>query len=97
MKTVIELASFKLREGVVEDNFLNVSIDFSEQFLATQKGLISRKLVKEGNIWSDVAEWEDMECAKKVSENMNSSKYALNYLSLIDFATITVHHMEVIQ
>lgn len=94
---VVELASFELANEISQEEFLEVSTLFQTDFVANQAGFIERKLIKSGEIWSDLVVWQNMDCAEAVSNQMGSSEFARKYGSMIKAGSVTVKHYEVFQ
>lgn len=56
--------SFKLKKGVLEEDFLVASEKCHDEVLSKQKGFISWDVLRDGDTWVDVVKWETMEDAK---------------------------------
>lgn len=95
---VLELAYFELNKEADESNFLKASEIFKRDFLAKQEGLISRQLVRSDyGKWCVVASWNNIENALSVVEKMKNNKISQDYLSYMDFSTVKIEHLFVIQ
>lgn len=100
MKTqkVLELAWFELNKGADESAFLKVSETFKRDFLEKQDGLISRQVVRsDDGRWCVVAYWDTLENARAVVEKMKDDKISQDYLSFMDFSTVKIEHLFVVQ
>lgn len=95
MNNVIEYASFKLVEGVNIESFLEASKQFQTEFVEKQKGMISRKLVQENELWADVVEWVSMDDALLCENNMGGNPVVGAYMSCISYETVVVHHFTI--
>lgn len=77
------IVSFKLNDGVSEEDFLVASDEIQEQFLSKCKGYITRQLMLIDGIWTDWIIWEtypDSENALKLSM---TNAAAIKFTSLI--------------
>ena len=83
MSKVVEIVFYKVNEGVTEKQLIKASDEFEEGFLSLQKGYVGRKLVRDGDTWSDVAFWESMEDA------MNAVKAFEHALTVEDPTVMT--------
>ena len=95
MSNVVELVSFKLKEGSSVADFLVASDKFNEDFVSKQKGYISRKLLNYGEVWSDLVIWETMEYAQNAAKAIHESPAAGVYLPFLDANSIEMHHHSV--
>lgn len=94
---IVELATFQLKENVDVNDFLKLSTQFQNEFVAKQAGFISRKLIRKEHTWCDLVIWESMDHATKVSENMGNNPASKSYGSNIKPGTIKVEHYEIYQ
>lgn len=94
---IVELASFKLKEEISLEFFLEVSNRFQKEFVSKQPGFIQRQLIKKDNIWCDLVIWESQESAEAVLSEMGQSEAAQSYGSMIEPGSVTVEHFEVYQ
>ncbi len=90
MSNAIEFASFKLKEGVSVSEFLLESDRFNSVFLSTQKGYISRKLLRDGEMWADSVLWETMEDIHSAYKNAAEDPAACEYISYMDEKSINI-------
>ena len=90
MANAVEFASFNLKKGASVSEFLLVSDRFNSVFLTTQKGYISRKLLRDGEMWADSVLWETMEDVHRAYKNVNEDAAACEYLSFMDKESIKV-------
>lgn len=95
---ILELASFKLKEGVNEAEFLNASEKFQKVFVEKQEGYVSRKLVcSNDGTWCDVVTWNTEENAHAVNKAMNENEIAQQYCSFMDFNSVEVKHLYIVK
>lgn len=97
MTKIFEFTSFKLKNNISESEFLKSASDFHKKFISIQDGIVSHKLVKNGDEWADIAEWRDILSVKSIEKNIASNNYAMNYLSFIDSETVNINHFEIIE
>jgi len=90
MANAVEFASFNLKKGASVSEFLLVSDRFNSVFLSTQKGYISRKLLRDGQMWADSVLWKTMEDVHRAYKNVNEDAAACEYLSFMDKESIKV-------
>ncbi|MCL2116400.1 MAG: hypothetical protein FWH29_09285 [Methanobrevibacter sp.] len=95
MSNVVEFVTFKLKKGASEPDFLLVSDKFNHEFLAKQKGYISRNLLVDGEIWADLVFWETMEDAKNAVKAFRKSEAAKEYMSFLNGPSCKLLHLSV--
>jgi len=95
MSNVVEFVSFNLKKGASVSDFLLASDKFNSVFLSAQKGYISRKLLRGGEMWADSILWETMEDALKAFETAEENAEACEYVSFMDQESINVLHLPV--
>gem|GEM_PF-602417 len=84
-KTVLEYAPFQVRDGVTEEEFLQMSSRLEKEFLITQPGFIRRELLRKGaNNWADLIYWKSEAEAKKAMKAAESNDVANRYFQLIE-------------
>lgn len=86
MSNAVEFVAFKLKKSVSEADFLPVSDKFNREFLAGQKGYISRKLLSKGDMWSDLVLWETEADHLNAMEASKSDTVAAEYLSMLNLS-----------
>lgn len=92
MSYVVELALFKLKEGVREEDFLHVSDKFQKGFIKLQKGYIKRELLVSGQTWADYIVWETMEDAQNAAAAFRTDKYAIEYMGCFQQSSVSLNH-----
>lgn len=90
MANTVEFASFNLKKGASVSEFLLVSDRFNRVFLSMQKGYISRKLLRDGEMWADSVLWETMEDVHMAYNNADGDAAASEYLSFMDEQSVKV-------
>lgn len=95
---VIEMAQFKMKVGVSEDEVLAASQEAQDGFLAKQKGYVSRELLKssEGE-WVDIVHWETMEDAQTAMNSFMGHPSTKKFGEVIDPSSIKMMHLEVVK
>lgn len=93
---VVELAQFKAKQGVSDDEVLAASQEAHDGFLAEQKGYVNRELLKsdEGE-WVDIVHWETMEDAQAAMQNFTGNPSTKKFVEVIDNSSIKMMHLEV--
>ena len=84
MSNVVELTLFYLKREVSVPDFLLASDKFQNEFISMQKGYISRKLLVNGETWTDLVVWETMEDVKNATKIIYENAAALEYIAFID-------------
>jgi hypothetical protein len=90
MANTVEFASFNLKKGAPVLEFLLVSDRFNSVFLTTQKGYISRKRLRDGEMWADSVLWETKEDVLRAYKNADEDAAACEYFSFIDEESVKV-------
>lgn len=83
MDYAIEYVAFKLKKGITAEAFIPVSDLFTDAFLKKQNGYISRKILRDGDIWADLVLWEDAASHIKAMEASKQDETAQAYLSML--------------
>ena len=100
---VVEFVTFKLKEGVTEQQFLNASDELNANFLSLQKGYINRKLIREENIWADIVLWETIDDAMNAmnvaqqSVVVESCPDYFEYFRLMEESSCEIKHLTVVK
>ncbi|HHI92957.1 MAG TPA: hypothetical protein ENK04_05490 [Gammaproteobacteria bacterium] len=82
---VIEMATIKLLPGKTEQDLLQASEKFQQDFVNGLKGFISRELVHvKDNEYADIVHWQSMEDAKAVLTQEMSSDACMGFFSLME-------------
>jgi hypothetical protein len=92
---IVEIAQFRLANGVSEQDFLREVEDVQNNFLSRQSGYIDRELLKSGEgQWIDIVHWSSMEKAQLVAEVMLKDPSALGFLQKIDPQSVDMMHLQ---
>ncbi|OAB40087.1 hypothetical protein [Paenibacillus glacialis] len=97
MSKVIEVAKFKLNEGVDVEVFLQASEEFNANFVSIQSGYITRNLVQENDVWADIVEWESMEDAVNCGRAMSGNGHIKNYMVCMKMESVEVNRFTAIR
>jgi len=85
---VVEISEFRLNAGADEEAFLEASQEMMNA-LKKQGGIVNRELLKaEDGLWIDLVHWENMDTAKSVANNVMKIPSCLEFLDMIDQASI---------
>jgi hypothetical protein len=92
---VVEMAIFKLRDGVTRDQLLRTVEPVSE-WAMRQPGFISRDLTysSDSDTWIDVLWWESLEAAHTAAEVALTSESCAPMFELIDMEAAQMLHGE---
>ena len=81
---VIEIAPFRVREGVTEARLLEASEAIQRDFLARQPGFVRRELARgEDGRWADVVYWADGPAAEAAMAAAAASPACRAYFELM--------------
>lgn len=76
--TYIQLAPYRLKEGVDEARLLAVSDEFQRRFVSQQPGIVRRVLVRaKGGGYADLVFFESREAAERVAAAEATSEHCL--------------------
>ena len=95
MSNAVEFVSFRLREGTSVPDFLLASDKINKDFLSLQKGYISRKLLANGELWSDLVLWETMDDALHAASAFEGNSAAYDYFSFLNDKSVDMRHFSV--
>ena len=87
MSKAIELVAFKLKKNISMTEFLPVSDKFNCEFLAKQKGYISRQLLSKGDMLADLVLWETEADHLNAMEASKEDPVAAEYMSMLNLST----------
>ena len=87
----MEFATFKLKQGVTESKLVELSHRVEKDFLSQQEELILHFLVRgEEGVYADVAIASSQEKAEEYCQQWLDNKVALEYLELLDKASVSM-------
>lgn len=92
---VVEIAVFKLKDGVTREQLLS-TVDAVSEWARSQPGFISRDLTYSAgqDSWIDVIWWESLEAAHAAAEAAMTSESCAPMFGLIDLEGIQMLHGE---
>lgn len=87
----IEFATFKLKDGVKEEQMIKISKKVEENFLQKEKGFLGHCTLKsENGIYADVVFAVSQERSEEICGKWMENKFALQYLDLIDESSVNM-------
>jgi len=84
MPHILEMPSFNLKKGISEADFLLAHEKFNREFMSKQKGLVSHKLIRDGDKWFEIAIWDSIESKEKAYTDIYKYDGIEEYMSFID-------------
>lgn len=84
MSHILEMPSFKLKQGISEADFLHAHEKFNREFMSQQSGYVSHQLIRDGDKWFDVAVWDSIESKEKAFADIYKYNGIEEYMSFID-------------
>lgn len=81
---ILEMPSFTLKQGVSEQKMLQAHAKFNIEFMKKQEGYVSHKLVKQGDVYFDIAVWSSEKTKNKAFKDIYNSSATIEYVDLID-------------
>ena len=92
---VIELVTFKTREGVQESDFARAA-ESADKFLLTCKGFRQRRLAnRNGCEWLDYVEWDSMQDALDAANAFGKVPETSEFNAAIDPGSVIMRHFEI--
>ncbi len=90
----IALAPFRLKADVSEDDLMNASDDFEEQFVQKQEGILKRIVVKDGHGgYADIVYFTDAAAIERVLEAEQQSEVCAALFAIMDGGTPAVYEV----
>lgn len=97
MKNALEIAIYKIKNGISDADFIKESTAMEDGFIKKQKGFIKRTFAKsESGEWVDVIYWGTMADAMKASEAAMKSTVCAPMFGMLDEASVKMHHFEIL-
>lgn len=92
---VVEVAIFRLRDGVTHDQLLG-TVDAVSGWARSRPGFLSRELTysRDDDSWIDVIWWESIEAAHAAAEAAATSESCAPMFALIDSDSVRMLHGE---
>lgn len=85
---VVEIVTFKLREGASVDAFRTANQNVEDGHVSKQPGFISRKTARNEEGWLVVVEWEDVESAELSMQSFADAPATKSFMEVIDPASM---------
>jgi DNA polymerase III epsilon subunit-like protein len=83
-KTIVEIATIRLKSGVTEQQLIETSDSF-QSFLDGVDGFLRRELLKQGDAgYADLVHWRDQAAADAMMALASTSPECLAYFELMD-------------
>ena len=77
------IVTFKLKDGVLTDDFLLASDKVQEDFVSKCKGFVNRQLMTIDGVWTDWIVWETLPDAINSMNNSSENEATTAFISLI--------------
>ncbi|MEK3883013.1 hypothetical protein [Paenibacillus sp. PL2-23] len=89
MKSCVEVVSYRLKEGVSEEMFME-AVDLLAELLSGESALKKREVFREedSGTWVEVAEWTSREAAKQCEARVMADPRMSEAMALIDESTL---------
>lgn len=84
---MVEITEFKLRPGCTDEDFLE-TVERVNQAAQKLRGFVSRRLLRSGEGWIEVFEWDDMESARAAGEVWASLPGLEDYCAMVDHTSL---------
>ncbi|WP_147124565.1 hypothetical protein [Shimia ponticola] len=95
-KTVAEIVSFHLKDGVDVETFQDAA-DKTAEAVRAFGGCLGRHLTCAADgLWTDIVIWKDMDTALKAAETVVQDPAFAPFGSMIDPTTVSMRHSEVV-
>lgn len=84
---IIEITEFTLKPGCTDEAFLQTAGEVNEA-ARKLKGFVTRRLLRSGQGWVEIFEWEDMQSAKSAGEAWSTLPGLGPYCSMVDHTSL---------
>jgi len=92
MANAIYYVSFKLKKDAIVEDFLLAAKKLNDGFISKQKGYVSWKQLRDGQIWADMCTFESMDDLNAFLEaSKNPDEAALHFYSFINLPSCKSH------
>ena len=89
MKKTAWIFSYKLKENVKKDYFIEQTKKLHDEIISKQKGFISWEHFLDGEVWTDFVLWETEEDAKKATTAGQKNEITKKFYAYIDLKSCT--------
>ncbi|NEQ69268.1 MAG: hypothetical protein F6K21_28025 [Symploca sp. SIO2D2] len=94
---IVEIAEFKLNDGVEDSAFLKAHNEVHNNWVKDQPGYIRRETVKSGDgLWKDLVVWESMELAHAAAEAIGKEPSNFPWMQMMSSDSVKMFHGEVV-
>ncbi|MEO0826729.1 MAG: antibiotic biosynthesis monooxygenase family protein [Cyanobacteria bacterium J06639_16] len=88
---IVEVATFKLQEGVTPDEFYAVDQAVETQHVSQQPGFISREsAVSDDNEWLVIVHWRSIEAAEASMASFSGAPATAEFMSKLEVDTMVM-------
>ncbi|MEO1520716.1 MAG: antibiotic biosynthesis monooxygenase family protein [Cyanobacteria bacterium J06633_2] len=88
---IVEVATFKLKEGITSDEFYAVDQAVETQHVSQQPGFISREsAVSDDNEWLVIVHWRSIEDAEASMASFSSAPATAEFMSKLEVDTMVM-------
>ena len=92
---VVEVASFKLKDGVDPQEFAKLDKAVADGYVSKQPGFIQRESgLVDGDTWRVIVHWESLDDADASMESFMSASAAQGFLAGADTSTMKMQRYE---
>jgi quinol monooxygenase YgiN len=94
---VVEIARFKMAEGVKEEDFLKAADAMTDE-LKVQGGFIRRELLRdEEGRWTDIVHWQSWTDAQQAAGKVMDLPKCLNFFQMLDRNSVDMSHVALVK
>lgn len=79
--------SFKLKKGVLQEDFIAATQRLHDEIIAKAKGFVSWTQYRQGDVWTDLVVWESLEDAENATAAAEGSALSKNFYAMIQMNT----------
>lgn len=92
---ILEIARFRLADGVTEAQFIEAS-DGMNEFLRAQAGFIRRRMVQEETLFTDMVEWESKSHAEAAFQAFFTHPKTVPVIGMIAQDSLQMAHLPIL-
>lgn len=79
--------SFKLKKGVLQEDFIEATKKLHDEIISKATGFVSWEQYLQGDVWTDFVVWETLEDANNGTTAAEGSELAKNFYAMIQMNT----------
>lgn len=88
---VVEVATFKLKDGVSESDFSRLDTAVASTHVSKQKGFMTRSAeMTKDNYWRVIVHWENIESAEASMQSFANASAAAEFMQAVDTSTMVM-------